>query len=291
MSNELSLQTLSQQLSRIVEQAAPGVVAVHGGHRAATAGFLWNETTVIAAAHALHREDGLEVTTADGRRVPATLAGSDQSSDVAVLKVEPSGSALPRTHEVKTGDLVVLVGRSAEFGPSAALGMVSLTGSPWRTWRGAMLERIIKLDAGFYFGTSGSAVLNTQGQVLGMATAGLTRGAGVAIATETLERVVEQILSKGHVARGYIGVTLQPVPSPKGLIVLGTEPDAPAAKAGLLVGDILTGTDSDPIEDTEDLQRALSGAGIGGNLTLHVHRGGQQIEVPVVVGERPRERH
>ena len=125
---------------------------------------------------------------------------------------------------------------------NATLGIISACSGEWRTWRGGRLDHYIRLDLTLYPGSDGGAVVNTAGETIGIATSALSRIAGLAIPAVTIDRVVDEILTRGHVARGYLGVGLQPVELPdhqKGLIVLSLEPEGPAAKAGVLIGDIL----------------------------------------------------
>lgn len=283
----MELAGLSEQITGLVTAAAAYVVAVDGGARSAASGMVWEPGVVVTVDHALRHEESAEVTLPDGQKVTGKIAGRDASSDVAVLRVEGAPSGLRRAErEAAVGQMVVLVGRSAEFGPAASLGMVSLVGGPWRSWRGNSLERMIRLDAGFYGGTSGSAVVDAEGRVIGMATAGMTRGAGMAIPVATLDRMVTALLAKGHVARPYVGVTLQQIA--QGLIVLSVESNGPAQQAGVLVGDILIEADGKPVKDTDDLQAALADAGVGGTVQLALVRGGQAATVAVVAAARPR---
>jgi len=141
-----------------------------------------------------------------------------------------------------------------------------------------------------YPGSSGGLVVNVEGEPLGIATSALSRIAGLAIPATTVDRVVDEILASGRVARGYLGVGLQPVELPdhqKGLIVLSIEPDGPAAKAGILIGDILIALGDRAAADTDDVQAALEAFGVGNNVEVTVVRGGASRKIGVVIGERP----
>ncbi len=107
----------------------------------------------------------------------------------------------------------------------------------------------------------------------------------------TLDRVVDEILTRGHVARGYLGVGLQPVELPdhhKGLIVLSLESKGPAAKAGILIGDILVQLGGKPVQDTDDIQLALEGRTVGQSVAVDILRGGESRQIAVTIAERPR---
>jgi S1-C subfamily serine protease len=123
-----------------------------------------------------------------------------------------------------------------------------------------------------------------------MATSALSRIAGLAIPASTIDRVVDEIVSRGHVARGYLGVGLQPVELPdhqKGLIVLSLEPGGPAAKAGVLIGDILLSLGDRTTVEVDDVQAALETRGVGQSVEAAVLRGGASRSLPIVIGERP----
>jgi S1-C subfamily serine protease len=134
-------------------------------------------------------------------------------------------------------------------------------------------------------------IVNTAGETIGIATSALSRIAGLAIPAANVNRVVDEILARGSVSRGYLGVGLQPVELPdhqKGLIVLSLEPEGPAAQAGLLIGDILTAVAGTPVGDTDDVQLALEKHGAGTKVELGLLRGGEARKLAVVVGERRR---
>jgi S1-C subfamily serine protease len=143
-------------------------------------------------------------------------------------------------------------------------------------------------------------VISASGKFLGIATSSLSRIAPLAIPVSTIDRVATALLEKGHVARGYLGVGLQPISIPehlksklklaegRGLIALSVEPDGPAAKAGLVIGDILVAFDSKPVADTDDVQAALGADSAGKTLRASIVRGGELREVSVTIGERPR---
>jgi len=161
----------------------------------------------------------------------------------------------------------------------------------WRTWRGGRLDNYIRLDLTLYPGSSGGVAVNTAGEAIGIATSNLSRIAGVAIPAVTIDRVVDEILARGRVARGYLGVGLQPVELPdhhKGLIVLSVEPQGPAGKAGLLIGDSLIALDGKPVPDTDDIQSVLESHGVGQPVEAEVLRGGASKKLAITIGERPR---
>jgi S1-C subfamily serine protease len=290
MANELA--ALSTELAAIVERLGPSVVAVDARPRFASSGVFWRPGVVVTAEHTIRREEEISVTLPDGSTVPATLAGSDAGTDIAVLKVHSGAPAIARaTVDPAPGHLALALGRSENSGVNATLGIVSAVSGEWRTWRGGRLDRYIRLDLTLYPGSSGGPVVNTTGEAIGIATSALSRIAGLAIPATTVDRVVDEILARGRVARGYLGVGLQPVELPdhhKGLIVLSLEPEGPAAKAGVLIGDILVELGGGAVADTEEIQGVLESRTVGQPIEAGFLRGGAARKVTITIGERPR---
>ncbi len=296
-----NLTALSDGLAQAVERTAPFVVSVNGRSRIHSSGVVWRPGVVVTAEHSLKRDDDLSVVLPDGRRLAASLAGRDPGTDLAVLKVEGISAGaleLAPADSIKTGNLALAVARSAELGATAAMGVISATGGPWTTWRGGRVDQYIRLDVSLYPGSSGGAVVDTGGRLIGIATSALSRAAGVAIPAATIERVADQLLTTGRIARGYLGVGLQPVRLPEhlisklklgvpaGLIVLVAEAGGPAEKAGVLVGDVLLSVEGQGIEDMRDLQAVLGSDSVGKSLKAVLVRGGEIVELSIVVGER-----
>jgi S1-C subfamily serine protease len=290
MANELF--TLSQELAGAVAQAGRHVVAVHARPRFSSSGVFWRPGVIVTAEHTIRREEEIAVTLPDGTNTKASLAGSDAGTDIAVLRVEAAGEPVgPTAASLAPGHVALAIGRSQDSGVNATMGILSAVSGEWRTWRGGRLDRYIRLDLTMYPGSSGGLVINTAGEVVGVATSALSRIAGLAIPASTIDRVVDEILARGRVSRGYLGVGLQPVELPdhrKGLIVLSLEPDGPAAKAGVLIGDIVTALGGTAVGDTDDVQLALERYAPGGAAELEVLRGGEARKVAIVVGERKR---
>jgi S1-C subfamily serine protease len=293
MANEF-IADFSESLAGTVERAGKSVVAVHARPRFASAGVIWGPGVIVTAEHTVRREEEIKVTLPDGSERGAKLAGSDAGTDIAVLRLaEPAGEVATRNStEVRPGHLALAIGRSENSGVNATLGIISAVSGAWRTWRGGRLDQYIRLDLTMYPASSGAAVIDTSGSVIGIATAGLSRIAGLAIPASTIDRVTEEILSRGHVARGYLGVGLQPVALEDhrtGLIVLSLERGGPADKAGLLVGDIFVSLGGKAVTDTGDVQTALEAVAVGQPIEAGLLRGGQARQIEVTVGERRRD--
>lgn len=290
MANELA--ALSDELAAAVERTGQSVIAVHARPRFSSSGVFWRPGIIVTAEHTIRREEEITVTLPNGSNAPAILAGSDAGTDVAVLRVEEAGSAPPRAGSAPApGNLVLAIGRSQDSGVNATLGIVSAVSGAWRTWRGGQLDHYIRLDLTLYPGSSGGVAVNMAGEAIGIATSVLSRIAGVAIPATTVDRVVDEILTRGRVARGYLGVGLHPVQLPdhhKGLIVLSVEHEGPAAKAGVLIGDILVSVGGKAVPDTDDLQAVLESHGVGQGIEAELLRGGVSKKVAIAIGERPR---
>lgn len=285
------LVALSNGIAAAVEQAGRFVVAVHARHRIPSSGIHWRPGLVVTADHSVKRDEEITVTLPDGKTAQAALAARDPASDIAVLRVEPGllqAAVFAPDDALRVGHLVVAVGRG-ESGVTASLGVISAVGGPWRTWRGGVIDRFVRLDLSLYPGSSGGALADTDGRVLGLNTSGLTRSVDVAIPAASVTRLVDELVARGRVARGYLGVGMQPVLARdrRGVIVLSVEPDGPAAKAGWMVGDILVAFDGAPVRDTDDVQTALRPENVGRRLLASVMRGGASVELWVTVGERP----
>lgn len=287
-----SLTQLSDELAGIVERAGQSVVAIYGGGRVPSSGVHWKPGLIVTAEHSLRRDEDLKIGMPDGKVVAAELAGRDPGSDVALLKFDAGNLPVIQTGgETRTGDLVVAVGRHREIGVCAALGIVSVVGPGWNTWRGGRVDQFVRLDVSLYPGSSGAAVVNAQGEAVGIATSLLSRIAPVAIPRVTVDRVSAELAKRGYVARGYLGVGLQPVPLPEelgtgGMIVLSVEKDSPAAKAGLVVGDILVALNGHAVKDTRDVQNFLSTDYIGKTVQTVIIRGGQRADLALTIGEK-----
>lgn len=291
---EQELVALSNELAGAVEQAGRAVVSVNARPRFGSSGVLWRPGVIVTSEHTIRRREEIGITLPDGRTTSATLAGRDPGTDLAVLKLADNGvlaANLGSTETLKPGHMVLAIGRSPDSGVNATMGIMSAVSGPWRSWRGGQLDQYLRLDLTLYPGSSGGAVVDTAGRVLGIATSALSRIAGLAVPVSTVNRVVDELLRTGHVSRGYLGLGLHPVALPDGstgLIVLSAEPDGPAARAGVLIGDILVALGGKPVSDTDDIQAVLSGESVGKPVAARIVRGGQAIELNITVGERPR---
>ena len=276
-----------------MERASRAVVTVHGRQHVPSSGVVWRPNVVVAAEHALKRDEEITVTLADGSSVPATLAGRDPGTDVAVLKLEAPGqpaAELGDTASLKVGHMVLALGRTGERGVNASFGAVSGISGAWRTWRSGHVDQLVRLDIRLYPGFSGGPLVDAEGRVLGVNTSGLSRVMAVAIPVSTVNRVVQDLLEKGKIARGYLGLGMHPVRLPDGrtgIIVIHVEPHSPAGQAGALVGDVLLKVNGAAVSDTDDIHAQLGPDSVGREMKVEISRGGAGAELAITVGERP----
>jgi len=299
MSEELI--ALSNALAEATERAAASAVAVHTEARGSSSGVVWRPGVIVTADHALSRDEDIQVTLSDGRVLAATLAGRDASTDLAVLKCAEASSPIAQTSEVtaiKPGSLALVVGRTRASGPVAALGVVSLVTSERRTWTGTDLSPYVRLDIGLQPTAIGGAVVDARGRAIGIATPRFARFGAIAVPAPAVSRVVDTLLQKGRIPRGYLGVGLQPVRLPEALrrtlqrnektaaIVLEVEPEGPAHKAGIVIGDIFVALAGHSVARLEDIHGQLGAESIGKSLPIKFVRGGAVQEANIVVAER-----
>jgi S1-C subfamily serine protease len=295
-----TLQELSNALRDATRAASGFVVAVNTGGRFGASGVVWQPGVAVTTHSSMRRAEDLQLTLPDGSIVAATVAGRDPGTDLAVLRFEEA-SAVRSTFEEspEPGQIALAVGRAENTGPNVAAGVVSAVGQPWQTWQGGRLSAYIRLDVALHAGSSGAAVVSASGGLIGIATPALSRIAPLAIPSNTVERVVQELLSKGSVARPWLGVAVQPVPLPKtlaeaaqsgaqGLIVLSADPETPAGRAGVLVGDILVRLGDAGVSDPIDLQTALGLHSAGEQVELVLLRGGERKQLTATLGERAR---
>lgn len=294
--------TLSNEAASAIEKASRSVVAVHGRRRIPSSGVHWREGIVVTANHALERDEEISVTLPGGSTVAATVAGRDPSTDIAILKISAQNLPLVERGDAAAlipGHMVLAAGRTAEGTPRASLAMVAVTGPAWRAWTGGAIDLTLRLDRNLHPNLTGGPLVDSEGRVLGINTPSLSRFAATVIPASTIDRVVAELEKRGHIGRGYLGVGMQPVALPQklrdslnltsevGLMIVTVEPEGPAEKAGVLIGDILVALDGKPLTDTQDLAAHLAGEQIGKTVKASLIRGGALVDLAITVAERP----
>jgi S1-C subfamily serine protease len=297
-----TLRALSDELASAVERASRSLVAIHARPRIAASGVYWRDGLIVAANHTVRKDADIAVTMPDGSRGRASVVGRDGGTDLAVLRVESgSGAVVPEfapDDELRVGHLMLAVGRPGDEGVTASLGVVSAVGGSWRTWSGGDVDHFVRLDLTIYDGFSGGPLVDASGRVAGINCSALARGLPLAIPAATVNRVVDALLTRGHVPRGFLGVAMQPVRLPpamtqrlglesdQGVMITMVDADSPAERAGLLLGDVVVAIEGNTIHDPEEVTEYLGADRVGSTIQISVVRGGTKTTVPVIVGER-----
>ena len=295
------LAAFSDEIVGTVERVGRSVVRVDAGRRYPGSGVVWHvegsAVTVLTVDHVIESEENIEIGLADGTTARATIAGRDENSDLALLRIELGGgatvAALPRQPNPRVGQLALVVAR-----PGSALSTsIGVVGAISPASRGSQ-EALIWTDASFYPGFGGAPLVDAAGQMIGLATSTARTGAGVAIPVATVERVVQSLQRHGRIKRGFLGIGSQQVELPEalrgklglqqptGLLVMGVEPGGPADKAGLMIGDVLITLAGQPAEDHPTLLALLSADRVGQATPVRVIRGGELRDATVTIGER-----
>jgi S1-C subfamily serine protease len=233
----------------------------------------------------------------------ARLRGRDSGTDLAVLETDASGlRPLEFAGEIalKPGQLALAVGRTANTGPIASFGIISGVSGEWKTWRGGKIDPFVRLNIAAYPTLSGGAVLDAGGNLIGLVSTGLSRSSVFAVTRATIDRIAGKLSQQGYVSRGFLGVSLQPVELPSqikekleqdaGIMLVGIEPEGPAAIAGLILGDVLVAADDNSLAQPEALADLLERTPAGQIVKFKVLRAGAVQDLGVRIGERPSRR-
>ena len=259
---------------------------------------------ILTNHHVIEAVDQIEVALGDARKVPARVVGTDPETDLAVLKIEmqklPS-ITFARADQLRVGDVVLAIGNPFGVGQTVTLGIVSGLG---RSHLGiSTFENFIQTDAAIHPGNSGGALVDANGNLVGVNTAiysqtGASMGIGYAIPVSIARQVMEQIIQKGSVVRGWIGVGVQDVTrelaesfklsAAKGVLITQVERGSPAEKAGVKLGDVLVAVNGKPVADTTTMLNLIASLQPGDKATVRVARNHAETELNVNVGRRPR---
>ena len=296
-----TLQSWSRDLADVVARVAPAVVAVNARRHLSSSGVCWREGVVVTAAHTVRRTENISVIAASGETLPASLAGADPTTDIAVLRVESAELSPPLfgdPAQLRVGELALAVGRGARRGLNATMGIVGVLSGTWRTWGGGTIDRFIGLNLALHPGATGGPLADAQGRVLGINTSALSRTPVLAIPVPTVNRVVDQLLQKGRMTRGYLGLGMHPIPLPgylkdalnlqteAGLIVVSVDADGPGRKGGVLLGDVIVALEGRTVSSVRDLQACLDSESVGKTMLVSIVRAGARIELKLTIGER-----
>jgi S1-C subfamily serine protease len=253
---------------------------------------------IVTAHHVVEQDENIGIGLSDGRTVTASLVGRDPTTDLALLRAPAQGLSVPtwvRGEDLHVGHLALALGRPGQS-VMATLGIISALKSDWRTPAGGQLDYYLQTDALMYPGFSGGPLVDAAGGFVGLNTSAMLRDVTLTIPAGTMRRVAESLLTHGRVKRGYLGVGAQTVRLPKivaeqvgqetGLLLGSVEPDSPAERSGLFMGDTLLSLAGQRTAHLDDLLTLLSGDRVGQTVPVRVLRGGQVTELSVVVGEK-----
>jgi len=293
---ENPLTKLSESLAERVGLARVLVAGIATpGHRLRS-GTLWRKDVVVASEQSFPEASDATVTLADGRVYAARVAGRDSGTNVIALRLDgtPDPAAL-RAGEPRPGALVLTLG-AEENGISARLGIISSVGPAWHSRAGGRIDRRITLDIGMARREEGGPVVDASGGLLGISTFG-PRGRVLVIPASTVDEVLEPLLSKGRVERGWLGLALQPVLVPealqaeagqsRGLMIMRIAKDSPGGAANLHAGDILVTIAGESVTSPAMLARHLGPDSVGKQVELRLIRADKPLSVQVTVGTRP----
>lgn len=275
-----------------VQGAIAAVRLAHGRHLSAT---IWQPDVAIASEQSLPRRDEFELVLVGGAVAKARVAGRDAGTNIAALRIERAAVLQSATSgEPTVGAVALAYGADGAGGVRARLGMVNTAGPEWASSGGGRIDRYIVLDIELARAEEGGPVLDATGARLGISTFG-PRGRVLVIPSATIERVLPALLKDGRIARGWLGVGLQPVAvpdalkdeagQPGGAMVMSIAADSPAAKAGLVAGDIVLSVNGTPAYRLRRVAAAL--ADVGRTAELRVIRGGKLVAVQATIEARP----
>jgi serine protease Do len=260
--------------------------------------------------HVVEGADSLLVTLHDGRELEAKVVGRDPQTDIAVIKVDAKdlpAITLADSSKLEVGDRVLAIGNPFGIGETVTSGIVSA-----KERRVGILadvegyEDFIQTDAAINPGNSGGALVDVDGRLVGINTAILSRsggfqGVGLAVPANLVGSVADSLVKNGKVIRGYLGVNIQSITpqlqesfnlkSRDGALVAEVVPDAPAAKAGLKEGDVITAINGTPVKDANNLTLTVTSMAPGTKLTLDVLRDGKSKQFTATAGTRPGSRN
>lgn len=286
MTASTPLSSLSSALADVVARIAPSVVSVHS-HRSRSTGFVWKPGLIVTADEALADEGEVQISLPEGGTAAATITGRDHTTDIALLRTDANIAPVKLTATVPAlGSLSVVVATDRDA-PSAALGMVSASGTSWRSLRGGDIDARIELNVRLRFSQQGGLALDASGDAFGMAVLGPRRV--LVIPTATIERVAAQLEARGRIARGYLGLGLQPVRLDDGVgaMVMNVDKAGPSAAAGIRQGDVIVAVNDQKLSVVRALSRTLGPASVGTVVDVALRRGGEPASFKVTVGERP----
>lgn len=291
------LGALSDVLVARFAAARDSVAAIRLSERSHLGAIVWRPDVLVTSEQSLPERDALDVVLADGASIAGKPAGRDPCTNVAVIRLERAVPAPTLSGSLpQVGSLVIAAGSDGGGRPSARLGLVNAVGPEWHSMRGGRIEARIQLDIRLAGSEEGGPAFDAAGGWLGMTTFG-PRGQILVIPAATVERIAPALLASGRLPRGWLGVALRPVAipdelreaggEPTGLMVMSLSPEGPAAKAGVVPGDIILSVDGTSARRLRNVLAHLGGDSVGKSVSLRLIRGGAVMAVEAAITERP----
>jgi S1-C subfamily serine protease len=311
------LDAYSRAVTGAVEVVGPAVVhigvdglrstdaqAVRPAHGSGSGVAVAPDGLILTNSHVVHGAGRISVSTQDGRLLPAHLLGEDPDTDLALIRIDAAvtlpSAKLGDSRRLKVGQLVIAIGNPLGFECTVTAGVISGLGRSLRARSGRLIDDVIQTDASLNPGNSGGPLVTSLGEVVGINTAVILGAQGIcfAVASNTARFVLGHLIRHGRVRRSVIGIAGQQAPIARriarfhgldqasGVRVAGLEPDGPAARAGLEVGDILVAIDGTAVGGVDDLVRLLTEDRVGRTAELALLRGVELKRLSVVPIER-----
>ena len=315
--DESLLDAYSQAVVSTAEKVSPSVVNIEVRYRRRSgdpripqqgqgsgSGFIFtSDGFIFTNSHVVHEAEQIEVALPDGRRFAADLVGDDPDTDLAVMHLHAPGllpsADLGDSSALRVGQVVVAIGNPYGFQCTVTSGVVSALGRSLRSTSGRLIDNIIQTDAALNPGNSGGPLVTSRGEVIGVNTAMILPAQGIcfAVPVSTATFVAERLIRDGKIRRGFLGIGGQTVPLPtrvsrfyalpktSGVLIIAVEPNSPAQRAGLRVGDVIVAYDAQPVDSVDTLHQRLTEQGIGVRAALAILRATDLRYVEVIPEE------
>jgi S1-C subfamily serine protease len=304
------LDAYSRAVIDVVDRVGPAVVRLdvtdgerrHGGTGSGV--IVAPDGLVLTNSHVVGAATRLAVATVDGRSLSARVVGDDPDTDLALVRIDAPvtlpAATLGNSKLLKRGQLVIAIGNPLGFESTVTTGVVSALGRSLRARSGRLIDDVIQTDAALNPGNSGGPLVSSHGEVVGINTAVIMGAQGIcfAVASNTANFVVGELVRHGRVRRAYIGISAQQftlsrrrqlaagLAQDSAVMVAAVEPESPAERAGIAAGDIILALDGSPVTGADDLIRMLAGDKIGRTVEFAMLRNGSRRVLSLVPSER-----
>ena len=302
------LDAYSQAVVHAAETISPSVAFIEitkalPEARGSGSGFVFTpDGFILTNSHVVHGAEKIGVTLSDGRRFSASIVGDDPSTDLAVIRISAGrlpAAPLGDSEKIRVGQLAIAIGNPYGFQYSVTAGVVSALGRSLRSESGRLIDNVLQTDAALNPGNSGGPLVNSFGEVIGVNTAVILPAQGIcfAVAINTAKFVAAQLIMHGRIRRAFLGVAGQNVTIPRfiaraqglkaetGVLVIGVERQSPAARAGIVDGDVILTLDGAALRSVDDLHKLLNDTRIGASCRIALLRRTEKLELQIVPEE------